>query len=99
MSFFILVPFPGTDVYSFVPENLRYKWERIGYYHKDVLPISICKVPPQRLLELEEKAFLGYFLRYRYIVDNILFTKSGLRLIKIKMILWRLKIHFKKILK
>ena len=99
VSFFVLVPFPGTDVYSFVPENLRYKWERIGYYHKDVLPISICKVPPQRLLELEEKAFMGYFLRYRYIVDNILFTKSGLRLIKIKMILWRLKIHLKKILK
>ena len=99
ISFFILVPFPGTEVYKFVPEELRYRWERIGYYHKDTSPISICKVSSQRLLELEEKAFLTYFLRFRYIIDNILFTKRGLRLIKIKMILWRLKIHFKKFLK
>ena len=99
VSFFVLVPFPGTEVYRFIPEELRCRWERIGYYHKDTLPISICKVSPQRLLELEEEAFWHYFLRFRYIIDNIIFTKSRLRLIKIKMILWRLKIHLKKVLK
>lgn len=91
VSFFVLVPFPGTKVYKYLPEDLRYHWDRISYYHKNTEPISICNVSPKRLLELENYAFFRYFLRFKYIRENILQTQSGLQLVKLKMIAWRLK--------
>lgn len=91
VSFFVLVPFPGTNVYEYVPDDLRYCWDRIGYYHDQTIPISICNVSSERLLKLENEAFSNYFLRFKYMKENIIQTQSGLRIIKLKMIIWRMK--------
>jgi anaerobic magnesium-protoporphyrin IX monomethyl ester cyclase len=72
VSFFVLVPFPGTHNYEFLPENEKYDWKRMGYYHSDSLPFSICALTPGQLLALERSAWREYYGRAGYIFQNVI---------------------------
>lgn len=78
--FFILVPFPGTTVYQYVPETLKRDWDRIRYYHKKTLPISICKIKPKDLVHLYNHARMAFYTHPNFLVTNILLSKSPLKL-------------------
>ena len=93
VSFFVLVPFPGTKVYEYVPQHLKNSWDRMSYYHDTTNPISICEVEPEKLLDLVKWAFASFFIRFRYLLGNIVLSKDSLHLKKIKffMGLWSFK--------
>src|SRR5208282_3770867 len=52
VSFFALVPFPGTKLYDLLPANLRYEWGRIMYsgWGRGLPPIKLSSVEPKDLL-------------------------------------------------
>ena len=70
--FFILVPFPGTEVYRHVPEHLKTQWDRIRYFHSDTLPVSICELSSKQLLEIESQFNSEYYGRWQYLKANVL---------------------------
>lgn len=94
ISFFSLVPFPGTEVYSYAPEDIRYDWHKYMYmgWDRESLPIQISEIPPQDLIVLEKYAFSSFFVSISYITKNILFHRRamGLRWLKIQFLILQL---------
>lgn len=90
ISFFTLVPFPGTKVNSFVNKKDRYNWARMQYlnWNRKISPISICSVSSDDLARYEEQAYMEYFGRFGYLFNNIIFHRDKLILKKIKMQFW-----------
>lgn len=82
--FFVLVPFPGTYNYQFVPVELRNSWSRIRYYHKGQYPISLCELTPEELYKLEKQARYEFYGRIRYFLSNILSFRNPLKLLFVK---------------
>jgi len=84
-SFFLLVPFPGTNVYSCLPADARHDWKRIQYmnWNKELEPLSICSVPGTALKQIEEQAGMEYFGRINYLLHNI-FSGNDIKLIRLK---------------
>ena len=70
--FFVLVPFPGTEVYRHVPEHLKRQWDRIRYFHSDTLPVSICELTGGQLVEIEAQFNAEYYGRWQYLKANVL---------------------------
>lgn len=85
ISFFVLVPFPGTYNYDKLLEPTKYNWSRFAYYHDNVKPLSICHVTPDQLIEYELKAYRNYFLRFGYL-KNIVSGRSLMN-VKVKFVL------------
>lgn len=81
ISFFVLVPFPGTYNYDILLEPTKYDWSRFAYYHDNVKPLSICHVTPDQLLEYESNAYRNYFLRFGYFKNMV----SGRSLLNVKV--------------
>jgi len=84
-SFFLLVPFPGTDVYSYLPEDAKHDWKRIQYmnWNKGLEPLSICAISGSELKLFEEQVNMEYFGRFAYLWYNV-FSSTRTRLIRLK---------------
>ena len=89
ISFFLLVPFPGTEVYSYVNSEQRYDWDRIKYYHFGTLPISVCKIDPRSLVLFADQAFSEFYGRMRYLWQNLFHADSSLKIRKMIVINWK----------
>lgn len=89
-SFFLLVPFPGTGVYRYLPEEYQRDWRRIRYINWDrkLEPISLCQVPPRRLKMFEDQVNREYYGRPAYLLGNILSRPAPLRLLLLKLRWW-----------
>ncbi len=88
ISFFLLVPFPGTEVYSDLNSKEKYDWERIKYYHFGTLPISICKIAPRDLVLFADQAFSEFYGRTRYLWQNFFHPYSSLKIRKMIVRNW-----------
>jgi len=92
VSFFCLVPFPGTEVYNLVPESLKYDWDRIAYsgWGRNLAQIQISAVNPGDLLLLEQQAYVPVHASFSFLLRNILLTASRkkLRLSKLRLVLF-----------
>ena len=84
-SFFLLVPFPGTDVYTYLSDDARRDWKRIQYmnWNKGLEPLSICAIPGNELKLFEEQVNMEYFGRIAYLWYNV-FSAARPRLIRLK---------------
>ncbi|MFH0801964.1 MAG: cobalamin-dependent protein [bacterium] len=96
VSFFNLVPFPGTKLHQELPEEFKYNWERLVYtnWHADKLPIPLGSVAPSDLMAFEQQAYLEIYPTLGYFMKNILFSKAVKKLIRLKLwfvrfYLWR----------
>lgn len=78
--FFVLVPFPGTQNYRYLPDELKRSWSRIRYYHKGQYPISLCELSPEELYRLEKQARYSFYGRIGYFMKNVLSFKSPLKI-------------------
>ncbi len=89
-SFFLLVPFPGTDVYELLPEAQRQDWSRIQYvnWNKGLDPFSICEVPGSQLKAIEEQVNMEYYCRPAYLFFNVLGHRGPLKLMFLKFKWW-----------
>lgn len=85
-SFFLLVPFPGTEVYSYLAEDARHDWQRIQYmnWNKGLEPLSICAIPGKELRLFEEQVNMEYFGRIGYLWHNV-FSSGQSKLIRLKL--------------
>lgn len=77
VSFFVLVPFPGTEVYSLVEEKEKYNWERIKYWHFESNPISICSIREDKLEPIRRILENSYYSKLKFFFI-FLFSKSPL---------------------
>ena len=86
LSFFCMVPFPGTKIYDFVPEESKYDWSRLMYsaWGRDLPPIQISSVDSKDLLAFEQQAYAKVYVSIAYIFNNIIFSKSRRKLLYIK---------------
>jgi anaerobic magnesium-protoporphyrin IX monomethyl ester cyclase len=82
--FFVLVPFPGTYNYTFLPDELKGCWSRIRYYHKGQYPISLCDLAPEELYQLEKQARFSFYGRLGYFFHNVLSFRYPLKITFIK---------------
>jgi anaerobic magnesium-protoporphyrin IX monomethyl ester cyclase len=84
-SFFLLVPFPGTQVYSYLPEEVKYDWKRIQYvsWNKDLEPLSICAINGYELKQFEDQVNMEYYGNFGYLWHNLL-SSFNTRLIRLK---------------
>lgn len=89
-SFFLLVPFPGTACYQYLPEEQRHDWQRIRYinWERELEPFSICEVSPRDLRQYESQVNREYYGRIQYLTGNILLSWGSLPLMKLKMAWW-----------
>jgi len=79
-AFALLLPFPGSEVYSSVLDEIKYDWSRFNsYYDKELLPLSLCQVDPYDLRNYARGAAwevwggLVFLLRNVILRPNILF--------------------------
>jgi radical SAM superfamily enzyme YgiQ (UPF0313 family) len=88
VSFFNLVPFPGTGVYELLPDNLKGDWRHIRYtgWHQGD-PISLCELPAVELRRLESEAYPDYYGRVGYLLRNVLGRRAAGQLRRNKF--WR----------
>ena len=86
MSFFCLVPFPGTRVYEFVPEESKHDWSRFMYsaWGRNLPPFQISSVDSKDLLAFEQQAYAKVYVSASYVLKNIIFSKSRRKLFHIK---------------
>lgn len=76
-GFAVLLPFPGTRIYSHLPEDLRFKWEKFNsYYDKKALPFSLCSVTPHDLRKYAQQAGAEVSGSLSYLFKNVLFRKG-----------------------
>ncbi|RJX35466.1 MAG: radical SAM protein [Desulfurivibrio sp.] len=89
-SFFLLVPFPGTKVYQYLPDNLKHDWQRIQYinWNKDLDPISICEVPGGELAQFEEQVNMEFYGRFSYLLNNVFHQKNYAKMCLLKFRWW-----------
>lgn len=85
-SFFLLVPFPGTEVYSYLGKDARYDWQLIQYmnWNKGLEPLSICVIPGNELKLFIEQVNMEYFGRIGYLWHNV-FSSTQIKLIRLKL--------------
>ena len=86
LSFFCMVPFPGTKMYDLIPEESKYDWSRIMYsdWGRDLPPIQISSVDSKDLLAFEQQAYGKIYVSMRYVLKNMIFSKSNKKLLRIK---------------
>ena len=86
LSFFCLVPFPGTKLYELIPEDSKYDWSRLMYsdWGRDLKPIQISSVPSEDLLAFEQQAYAKIYVSILYILKNIMFSNRRKKLLLIK---------------
>lgn len=88
VSFFCMVPFPGTKLYAMLPDDLKYDWSKIMYsgWGRGLPPIKLSAVDPKDLLKLEWEAHIKVYTSPAYVVRNILLPRrlTQLRRLKIK---------------
>lgn len=94
VAFFTLVPFPGTQVYNFVEEKLKFAWDRIRYVwvgSRKHLPISICSVSPQDLVRFEFDVGFEFYGRWQYLWKNIIcsHTEFIMKLLKLNYFIFQ----------
>lgn len=89
-SFFLLVPFPGTQVYRYLPKNMKHDWHRIQYvnWNKALDPISICKVPGSELSLFEKQANMEFYGRPSYLLRNVFHQKKYATICLLKLRWW-----------
>ncbi len=76
-KFLILKPFPGSEVYKQLDEQgliLEKDYDKYGVYHTPVHKLPT--VSPQRMLEIEKKAYREFYFRPKKILQQITRTKS-----------------------
>lgn len=92
ISFFCMVPFPGTKLYDFVPETDKYEWSRLMYsgWGRDFLPVQLSTVDSKDLLAFESQATTKVYATLLYVLKNIILSKSRIKLLrrKCKTFVW-----------
>jgi len=86
LSFFCLVPFPGTQLHDLIPEESKYDWSRLMYsdWGRDLPPIQLSSVDSKDLLAFEQQAYAKVYVSMSYVLKNIIFSKSRKKLLCIK---------------
>lgn len=74
--FFIFSPYPGSEVYENLPEELKCKYwlEETAEQLRSVGNTSICKVPEDRLNDLWHRAHDRAYSQVRYFTENVVPT-------------------------
>ena len=78
VSFFALVPFPGTKLYDLVPAEHRYEWGRIMYsgWGRGIPPIKLSSIEPKDLLTFEWQSHVKVYASLSYLLKNIILSRS-----------------------
>lgn len=86
VSFFCMVPFPGTKLYDFVPEANKYEWARLMYsgWGRNLLPIQLSAVDSKDLLVFEGQAHTKVYANVLYVLKNIILSRSRTKLYRLK---------------
>lgn len=89
-SFFLLVPFPGTKVYQYLPDALKHDWKRIQYinWNKELEPISICEVAAKELVLFEKQVNMEFYGRLSYLLHNVFHQREHAALCLLKFRWW-----------
>ncbi|MBI5326871.1 MAG: cobalamin B12-binding domain-containing protein [Deltaproteobacteria bacterium] len=86
---FICSPLPGSPIYQYVPENIKYDWERFNSYRDfGAYPISISAVPEKDLVVLASQMESFYYSRPMYFFKNILASGIDFGIKKTLFKLW-----------
>jgi anaerobic magnesium-protoporphyrin IX monomethyl ester cyclase len=78
-GFATLLPYPGSAVHIYLPEDLKYKWDNFrSYYDKNALPLSLCSVSSEELKEYAQQANAEVNGSLSFLFKNVIF-RSGIR--------------------
>ncbi len=90
VSFFCMVPFPGTEVYDLVPQNLRFNWRKFAYsaWGRGLVQIKTSSVEPDDLLKFERQAYAVVYASFSYLLKNIILSCARVRLFRRKIFLF-----------
>lgn len=78
--------YPGTKIFSYLPERMQF--DKDGRYILDNLTKSICDVSEKHLWKFIGIASREYFFRFKYFVENILFSKTHPKYLKKKLFIF-----------
>ena len=83
--FSLLTPYPGTQIYSYVPNEVKYDWRKFNPLH----PINICQINSE---DLQSFLFQGnevlLYKRLKYLWGNVIFSKDHFKTKKLKFLHW-----------
>lgn len=86
---FICSPLPGSPIYKYVDEDIKYNWKRFNSYrYFGGLPISISSVPPEDLMFLADQMEAFYYSRIRYLSEHVLRSKTSMKTKKLVTMMW-----------
>lgn len=92
VTFLALAPIPGSQVYSYVPEDLKYAWDKHGSYiigNSSKLSISICEIKAEDLYSFVKRSYIEFYGRLKYLWENILLPRNIRKPFKrMKLSLW-----------
>jgi len=75
VAFFIASPYPGTEFYKQAKElgllRSDLQWKDFTLVSDNLPPLNLPHLPPKRLLEIQKKAYLEYYLRPKYILMKL----------------------------
>ncbi|MAG50334.1 B12-binding domain-containing radical SAM protein, partial [archaeon] len=79
-SFFITVPFPGTDLYNMLKENghldKNLEWSRFSPVSNKYPLLRTDALNGDDLLKLQKKAFKNFYLRPKFVINQLKKLKS-----------------------
>ena len=86
---FVCSPLPGSPIYQYVPENIKYNWKRFNSYrYFGGLPISISSVPPEDLMFLADQMEAFYYSRIKYFSEHVLHLKTSMKVKRLITMVW-----------
>ena len=96
VSFLCLAPIPGSQVYSYLPGDLKYDWDKHGSYfgNSSKLPLSICEVRAEDLYSFLKQAHIKFYGRFKYLWENVLLPRNAHKPFrKMKLLYWMENIY------
>ncbi|TAN42244.1 MAG: B12-binding domain-containing radical SAM protein [Nitrospirae bacterium] len=86
---FVCSPLPGSPIYQYVSDDIKYNWERYNSYrYFGGLPISISSVPAEELMFLADQMEAFFYSRFSYLTGHVLGLKAGMKIKKMTAMLW-----------
>lgn len=86
---FICSPLPGSPVYQYLPDDIKYDWDKFNSYRCfGGLPISISSVPPEDLMFLADQMEAFYYSRARYFFEHVSNLNISIKVKKLIIMMW-----------
>lgn len=76
-AFCVLVPFPGSELFNFAVAEKKINIRRavwsdyVKLFSSRLPPVSLCDIPPDKLVQLQKEAFRSFFFRPSYIMGRL----------------------------